>query len=191
MKNITATSTFLQPTTITNKTTLSRRSKYAFLLSPSLPPLPPPPPTPLLSFLVIRSDSWSLLQNESVARSGTPRIYPILMWVAMAFNKLLQLCSSCASPLVTGSGMWWWWLWVGGGGVTKIKKGDNPVLNKRSDCWIEKAWLKQRCTKWTHLRPFSRSRALQPLCECTAVDYQGTKPVRGCCLGGFFAPSCL
>ncbi len=21
-----------------------------------------------------------------------------------------------------------------GGGVTKIKKGDNPVLNKRSDC---------------------------------------------------------
>lgn len=72
----------------------------------------------------------------------------------MAFNKLLQLPSSCGSPLETG-----WGAREERGrerekGWMKTREGDNPVLNKRSNCWIEKLWLSGGGTKWNRLSSF-------------------------------------
>lgn len=77
-----------------------------------------------------------------------------LTTVTMAFNKLLQLPSSCGSPLETG-----WGAREERGrerekGWMKTREGDNPVLNKRSNCWIEKLWLSGGGTKWNRLSSF-------------------------------------
>lgn len=84
-----------------------------------------------------------------------------LTTVTMAFNKLLQLPSSCGSPLETG-----WGAREERGrerekGWMKTREGDNPVLNKRSNCWIEKLWLSGGGTKWNRLSSFH--------CVCVSV----------------------
>lgn len=85
-----------------------------------------------------------------------------LTTVTMAFNKLLQLPSSCGSPLETG-----WGAREERGrerekGWMKTREGDNPVLNKRSNCWIEKLWLSGGGTKWNRLSSFH--------CVCVSVS---------------------